>query len=624
MAGNYLVFRAPVDLEEPSGISEGGQAKSWGQLLTDRQMTPGKQSADDRLIPLPTAGVFAEAVLGRSNAAEKLDVTRFWNWQDSPIPLTPTDIAPVGMGSRGTAEDLKPGQLGQPVLNIVNPPALPNPTGVGAVLGAVATPNMFRDMSGLAGTQGLVQTGMQETLQAATDAGQLASANMRTEAQKAVAMGQIAADIVKSVMGGGGGSSASQGISGAGAMINHGKSMDKIAPSSSAGGSGGMSTGSSTTNEQAAFDRAVWGPLGESGTAAAGETLAQAMGLQNVGDHYVPPATSPTHPRSFELSAMAGEQILANTLESEGLIVFRDWTKNVSAKGIDLVALDPKTGTVWLLDNKAQFASDISGANALTGKEFGTYLEETKAFLGRTSPHPRAAEALAAIEKGNYIRVVGNAWAKASRRFTPGLFAKGLKVYDVRLRRLFSDHASWEAAFSAFLKLRGVRRMRGVRGAATIDGMIMVLIVSGSTLYALRSGEDVKQMLGELVAESALGAILSRLPGGFVAGFTLGLKSDRSAEGQAAYERSQTIDTILASWPEYSKLSEAEQKQAREEIGKMLDDPIKIDPPPAPAAPAPAPATPLPPRGPSNEDSGGGGGTPFPPSGPPGWGGGSA
>ena len=298
MAGNYLVFRAPVEPVDISGVKESGKDVSWGDLLHNRAIITGKQSADERLIPLPTAGVFAEAVLGRSNSAEKLDITRFWNWQDSPIPLTPTEIAPVGTGSRAMAEDLKPGQLGQPILNIVNPQTLPNPAGLGAVLGTIATPNMFRDMSGLAGTQGLVQTGMQETMQAATDAGQLASANMRTEAQKAVAMGQIAADIVKSVMGGGAsGSSPSQGVSGAGAMINHGKSMDKVSGSSSPAGSGGgpliaggasgsspaanartlsgtQVDGSSPGNEQAAFQRALYGELGASGIDAAKSTLA--------------------------------------------------------------------------------------------------------------------------------------------------------------------------------------------------------------------------------------------------------------------------------------------------------------------------------------------------------------
>ena len=230
VAGNYLILRAPIDGTEQSGLNIGDKPASWQTYLANRGLKLG-QPGDQRLIPIPTGGVFAEAVLGRSNAAEKLDITRFWHWQDSPIPLSPPEIAPVSTGSRATAEDLKPGQLSSPVLNIVNPTQLPAPDSMSTVMNALSNMN-FRDMSGLAGTQGLVKAGMEGTLQAATEAGQLASTNMQTEAQKAVAMGQIAADLAKSAisaytgvpMGGGG---SVQGISGEGARINHGRSMDE-------------------------------------------------------------------------------------------------------------------------------------------------------------------------------------------------------------------------------------------------------------------------------------------------------------------------------------------------------------------------------------------------------------
>lgn len=249
VSGNYLILRAPVEQDESSGAVENGHSFSWGELLKSRGIQFGE--GDQRLIPIPSSGVFAEAVLGRSNSAEKLDITRFWHWQDSPIPLTPTDIQPVGMGSRATAEEAKPQGFSQPIVGMMTPTALPNPAGVGAVLGAVSSGNMFRDMSGLAGTQALSQAGMTGTLQAATSAGQLASANMQTEAQKSVAMGQIAADLVKSLMGapgGGGGTaqvgskSAVGGISATGANINHGQSLDSRGvpvPGSSGTASGG-------------------------------------------------------------------------------------------------------------------------------------------------------------------------------------------------------------------------------------------------------------------------------------------------------------------------------------------------------------------------------------------------
>ena len=36
-------------------------------------------------ISLPTDGMIGEAVLGETNVSEEIDLTRFWNWQDSPI-----------------------------------------------------------------------------------------------------------------------------------------------------------------------------------------------------------------------------------------------------------------------------------------------------------------------------------------------------------------------------------------------------------------------------------------------------------------------------------------------------------------------------------------------------------
>jgi hypothetical protein len=232
VAGNYLVLRAPVANTEDSGIMIRNKPVKWQDLLRLRGLEANQQS-DERMIPIPTGGVFAEAVLGRSNSAEKLDITRFWNWKDSPIPLSPPEISPVQTGSRATPEDLKPGQLSPPVLNILNPTNLPAPDSISAVLGALSSMN-FRDMSGLAGTQSLARAAMEGTLDAATEAGKLASENLKAEAQKAVAMGQIAADIAKTAITAGASKAVDaakgkgvDGISGDGARINHGRSMDK-------------------------------------------------------------------------------------------------------------------------------------------------------------------------------------------------------------------------------------------------------------------------------------------------------------------------------------------------------------------------------------------------------------
>jgi hypothetical protein len=233
VAGNYLVLRAPIEADEPAGIDN--SATKWGDLLKQRNLT--SEQRDDRLVPIPTGGVFAEAVLGRSNSAEKLDITRFWNWQDSPIPMQPPEISPISTGSRGTVEDLRPGQLSAPVLNISTPTALPEPAGLSAALNTLASGSMFRDMSGLAGTQALAQATSAGTLDAATEAGRLASTNLKTVTDQAVAMGQAAADMWKAKQqakgsGGGGGGGSGSNISGEGARINHGRDMDERGVSS--------------------------------------------------------------------------------------------------------------------------------------------------------------------------------------------------------------------------------------------------------------------------------------------------------------------------------------------------------------------------------------------------------
>jgi hypothetical protein len=235
--GNYLAFRMGVD---PA------RDETWKAWLHDRQLDAAKPQID--IVPLGTGGTFAEAVLGRSNSAEKLDITRFWNWQDSPIPLQPTEIAAIQSGSRATDENVAPGQLSAPIVNLMTPAALPDPVGTAAVLTALQNGNMFRDMSGLQGTIGLAQAALQATAAGAATAGQQAGTNMQNHLQAQTERMRIAADLAKSAIaaytgvpakdgGSGGGGSHSQD----GAKVNYfDKTADKAANGSSAsnGGSG--------------------------------------------------------------------------------------------------------------------------------------------------------------------------------------------------------------------------------------------------------------------------------------------------------------------------------------------------------------------------------------------------
>jgi hypothetical protein len=199
VAGNYLVFR----------MTGGEASEEWKAFLARTHLEVGYRRGD--VVPLPSGGVFAEAVLGRANSAEKLDITRFWNWQDSPIPIEAPEIAALQAGSRAQVEDLKPGELGSPVLNIVNPPNLPDPVGLTAIIGALQKGDMFRDLSGLASTAQLAQAALGGAFQGAEAAAAQAGTNAAT-----------AANLLSSLYG-----NRSPGtISNTGARINQGRDMD--------------------------------------------------------------------------------------------------------------------------------------------------------------------------------------------------------------------------------------------------------------------------------------------------------------------------------------------------------------------------------------------------------------
>lgn len=241
IVGNYLAFKMNSDVASD---------ETWATWLRERGIKIGSSKED--IVPLASGGTFAEAVLGRSNCAEKLDITRFWNWQDSPIPLQPSDIAAIQMGSRGTPEDVKPGQLSNPMINITAPASMPDPMGTAAVLAAIQNGNMFRDMSGLQGTIGLAQAALQATSAGAATAGQQAGDNMNNLLKANTERQRIAAEMITSLAktaasaytggmagGGGGGISGGGSASKDGAKINY---FDKT-KGQSGGGSGSSSGG---------------------------------------------------------------------------------------------------------------------------------------------------------------------------------------------------------------------------------------------------------------------------------------------------------------------------------------------------------------------------------------------
>ncbi len=75
-------------------------AKPGAAMAGDDPAIDLPETIPEATVALPSGGFFGEAVLGESNAAEKIDLTRFWNWKNSPIPILPPEMAPISVASR--------------------------------------------------------------------------------------------------------------------------------------------------------------------------------------------------------------------------------------------------------------------------------------------------------------------------------------------------------------------------------------------------------------------------------------------------------------------------------------------------------------------------------------------
>lgn len=147
-----LVESAPVDVVGDAYVfpilrgQESFVAQSLGISFNPDAFMPDQV---EQLLTLPTRGMFAEAKLGHCNASEIIDSTRFWDWQQSPIPDDPSDIAALDVGTPSrTPPVASPTALPASLLNIVNPPSAPDPSGLATVLGMMSALGGFRDMSG--------------------------------------------------------------------------------------------------------------------------------------------------------------------------------------------------------------------------------------------------------------------------------------------------------------------------------------------------------------------------------------------------------------------------------------------------------------------------------------------
>ncbi|GAC1320253.1 MAG: hypothetical protein NVSMB2_16070 [Chloroflexota bacterium] len=101
-------------------------------------------------ITLPTHGVLGEAVLGSCPSAEKIDLTRFWNWGDSPLPQA-ADIAGnlLNKGSTLIGATAPNTLTGLPsIITNVNSPAADSVDALKALIAGQNTKDFSTDITG--------------------------------------------------------------------------------------------------------------------------------------------------------------------------------------------------------------------------------------------------------------------------------------------------------------------------------------------------------------------------------------------------------------------------------------------------------------------------------------------
>ena len=198
-----------------------------------------KSSVVSDLVAIPTGGVFAEAVQGRFNSAEKIDATRFFNWQDSP-PDPPPAIAPLKAGERmDLAEVPKVPDFENSVVRLQAPQAFPDPTGLSSALSAIVAADVFRNMSGAAATGAAGEAAAGAASEASVDAlARAGSAFAKTLSTLGNAFGVL------------GSSDGLKSLSSLGALFNEKKKMqeqasaeEESAPESGGPGPGGTAGG---------------------------------------------------------------------------------------------------------------------------------------------------------------------------------------------------------------------------------------------------------------------------------------------------------------------------------------------------------------------------------------------
>jgi len=145
-------------------------------------------------VSLPTAGVYAQALLDDCEACEEHFGSTEWILDDKEPELAALD--PSMLSSRRAATpDLTPSNMPASIISLQNAPNVPAPSGVAGALNSVTSSGSFRDMAGLAGTQANSKAAMDTAAELATTFGTQAAEIRKQEIAAKVAKERL--DVVK-------------------------------------------------------------------------------------------------------------------------------------------------------------------------------------------------------------------------------------------------------------------------------------------------------------------------------------------------------------------------------------------------------------------------------------------
>ncbi|HTK48607.1 MAG TPA: hypothetical protein VL328_11595, partial [Gemmatimonadaceae bacterium] len=167
--GNSLVYRVG-----------GGTFIGYGKITTPAKLYAqyaGREPVQDPLlVSLPTDGLYAQTIMDECLALEEHEGSIDWVMNDAEPDLGTIDPSLMTSRRADAGAGLAPTTMPATIINLQNAPEAPAPSGLQGALGAVTTPNAFRDMAGLAGTQANAAAALQTAASLATNFGNQAAA----------------------------------------------------------------------------------------------------------------------------------------------------------------------------------------------------------------------------------------------------------------------------------------------------------------------------------------------------------------------------------------------------------------------------------------------------------------